>query len=184
MDLRTRAERRKKQTRALAVSAMTAALCVLLLFLGNLTQVADVSFAALSTLLIWFLYLEYGKGFALGAYLTASLLSLLLLPNKSAALLFAGFFGWYPLLKLPLERLPGVFAFLCKFLAVNAVCVTLSLLFGGILGLEGYSPLLLLLLLALYDLAFILFDIAMGKFVYFYVEKLRKYLVKAGICKG
>lgn len=184
MDLRTRAERRKKQTRALAVSAMTAALCVLLLFLGNLTQVADVSFAALSTLLIWFLYLEYGKGFALGAYLTVSLLSLLLLPNKSAALLFAGFFGWYPLLKLPLERLPGVFAFLCKFLAVNAVCVTLSLLFGGILGLEGYSPLLLLLLLALYDLAFILFDIAMGKFVYFYVEKLRKYLVKAGICKG
>lgn len=184
MDLRTRAERRKKQTRALAVSAMTAALCVLLLFLGNLTQVADVSFAALSTLLIWFLYLEYGKGFALGAYLTASLLSLLLLPNKSAALLFAGFFGWYPLLKLPLERLPGVFAFLCKFLAVNAVCVTLSLLFGGILGLEGYSPLLLLLLLALYDLAFILFDIAIGKFVYFYVEKLRKYLVKAGICKG
>lgn len=133
---------------------------------------------------IWFLYLEYGKGFALGAYLTASLLSLLLLPNKSAALLFAGFFGWYPLLKLPLERLPGVFAFLCKFLAVNAVCVTLSLLFGGILGLEGYSPLLLLLLLALYDLAFILFDIAIGKFVYFYVEKLRKYLVKAGICKG
>ena len=184
MDLRTRAERRKNQTRALAVSAMTAALCVLFLFLGNLTQIADVSFAALSTLLIWFLYLEYGKGFALGAYLTASLLSLLLLPNKSAALLFAGFFGWYPLLKLSFERLPGVFAFLCKFLAVNAVCVTLSLLFGGILGLGGYSPLLLLLLLALYDLAFVLFDIAMGKFVYFYVEKLRKHLIKAGICKG
>ena len=184
VDLRTRAEKRKRLTRALVFSAVTAALCVLLLFLGGLLSIADLSFAILATLLIWFLYLEYGGGYALGAYLTASILSLLLLPDKSAPLLFAGFVGWYPLVKLPLERLPRVFSLLCKLLAVNAVCVTLSLLFRGLLGLKAYSLWFLLLLLALYNLAFFLFDISLRKFIVFYLEKLRVYLVKAGLCKG
>ena len=182
MDLKSLAKKRRNRTKGLVFSALVAALCVLFLFLGNLTGVADLSFAAIGALLLWILLLEYGSGYALGAYLAASILSLLLLPDKAAALLFTGLTGWYPLLKRPFERFPRPIAYLCKFLSANAVCILLWWLFRAILGLEEALPLLLIMLL-LYNVAFFLFDLALTRLIWLYVGKFRKYLVKAGLCK-
>ena len=183
MDLKSKVQKRRNRTKGLVFAAMVSALGVLFLFLGNLTGVADLSFAGIASLLLWILLLEYGSGYALGAYLAISILSLLLLPDKAAALLFAGLTGWYPLLKRPFERLPLVLAYLCKFLSANAVCFLLFWLFRAILGLQGYTIPLLLLLLLLYNAAFFLFDIALTRLIWLYIGKFRKYLRKSGLCK-
>ncbi len=173
----------RSRARAIAAGALCAALIVLFLFLGNLIDVADLTFAALSTLLIWFLTLEFGRRTALGAYLAATILSFLLLPNKAAPLLFTGFFGWYPLAKPTFDCLPRLPRAVLKLLTVNAACVGLSLLFSSLMGLSSYSLPFLLLLLLLYNLAFLLFDVAMTRFVPFYHRRLRPVLVRAGLCK-
>ena len=183
MNLRTLSKKRRNRTRGVVFSAINSALCLLLLFLGTVLGTADLSFTALAALLLWFLLLEYGAGYAFGGYLVTSLLAFLLLPDKGVALLFAGLVGWYPLVKRPLEKLPRPLAYLGKFLAVNAVCLLLWRLFRALLGLEGFSLPLLLLMLLLYNLAFFLFDIALTRLIWLYIRKFRGILQKAGFCK-
>ena len=80
--------REKKATRRLAVSAVLAALGVVLLLLGSLVQVLDLSMAAIASLLVVFAVIEIGGKYPILIYLVTSVLSLLLLPVKTAALIY------------------------------------------------------------------------------------------------
>jgi len=93
-----------KKTKKIAVAAILAAFGVAILYLGALIEVLDLSVALLASFLILFCMAELGKSVSLSVYLITALLSLLLLPNKSPALLYAAIFGYMPITKFLFER--------------------------------------------------------------------------------
>ena len=77
---------------------MLAALTSVLLILGSLVDVLDLSCAAAASLAVVYARIEYGAKWSAAVWLCASAVSLLLFP-RSAPLLFALFAGPYPLFK-------------------------------------------------------------------------------------
>ena len=92
-----------RATRRLAVSAMLAALGVVLLLLGSFVEVLDLSMAAIASMLVVFAVIEMSRRYGVLIYAVTAVLSLLLLPTKTPALVYAAFAGYYPVLKAVLE---------------------------------------------------------------------------------
>ncbi len=92
-----------KRTKRLTRLAALAAIGVAFLFLGSVLPSARLAVTALAGFFAAAALLMYGFGWALGVYAITAALSLLLLPAKLCAILYAGFFGLYPLLKALLE---------------------------------------------------------------------------------
>ena len=92
-----------KQTKAIALSGMLAAVAVVIMCLGGLIPVATYVCPMLCTmtqfLVLWFC----GKRIAWTWFYVVSLLSLLMGPDKEAALVFLAV-GYYPLIKGCLEK--------------------------------------------------------------------------------
>ena len=164
----------KKATRRLAVSAVLAALGVVLLLLGSLVQVLDLSMAAIASLLAVFAVIEIGGKYPILIYLVTSVLSLLLLPVKTAALIYFVFAGYYPILKAVLEgRLARPVAWLFK-IVIFCSAVALGLFAAGKLFLMDLSWIFanwwfLLCLLPV----FVLYDIALTRLISAYLRKWR-----------
>jgi len=92
---------------------------------GSFIPSMDYALPAMAGMLTLLLVLELKPVWALGVYAAAAALSLLLLPVKGAALLYAMFFGYFPVLKTLLERrLPKWLAWICKFAVFNAAVVS------------------------------------------------------------
>ena len=121
---------------------------------------------------------EYGVKTAAAAYVAAALLGLLLTPDLELALVY-GAFGWYPLLRPRLNRLPSrrmrlaVKALLAGGVELVLYGVVLRLL-GMTADLTDAAPVFNLLLFVLGILAFLLLDLALGRLSILWRRKLRK----------
>jgi hypothetical protein len=93
------------RTRKLTLSAMVAALCVALMYLSVLVPRVSLAITALAGIFPAAVVIVCGSGWAAGTFVTAAALGLLLLPEKTAPLWFAFFFGHYPIWKALIERL-------------------------------------------------------------------------------
>ena len=104
---------------------MFAGLTLAVMWTGSFIPSMDYALPAMAGMLTLLLVLELKPVWALGVYAAAAALSLLLLPVKGAALLYAMFFGYFPVLKTLLERrLPKWLAWICKFAVFNAAVVS------------------------------------------------------------
>lgn len=170
------AGRRKSATRRLAAAAVLSALGVVLLTVGAFVDVLDLSMAAIASLTVVFAVIELGGKWPYLVYLVTAALSLLLLPNKSPALLYALFAGYYPILKAALEKhLKKPLAWLIKivvfcgglalsiFVAVRFFTVTENSLFSW------YYWLVLVM-----APIFVLYDIALTRLISAYLFRWRK----------
>ena len=85
---------------------------------------------------------NFGKGAAMCTWLVTALLILILGADKEAALFYI-FFGYYPVLKIVLDRIPqGFFRRLCKFSFFLLSAILMDVLLVKILGItmEGELP--------------------------------------------
>ncbi len=165
----------RNRTRKLTLAAMLAGVQVVLLLLGSVLPSGRVALAALAGVLGAGIVLECGMSWAALAWVAASLLSLLLLPQKAPAILFAAFFGWYPLVKSLAERLKNrVSEWAVKLLAFNAALALCWLLLsrGFLTGLELPAIWPSVLILGL-ELVFIAFDIAFTGLIGIYRQKIK-----------
>jgi len=164
----------KKATRRLTASAILAALGVVLLLLGSFVQVLDLSMAAIASILVVFAVIEIGGKYPMLIYAVTSVLSLLLLPVKTAALIYFVFAGYYPILKAVLEgRLTKPVAWLLKVVIFGAA-VAVGLFAAGKLFFMDLSWIFanwwfLLCLLPV----FVLYDIALTRLISAYLGKWR-----------
>ena len=124
---------KRKDTRAnikrLTVCAMLTALGVIFLGIGALIEVLDISMAVFASICVIIAIVEYGKSAPWMVYAGISLLSLLLLPSKFPAVLFALFAGFYPILKEKLERKNTVIRWILKELIFNISLAIIVLLY-------------------------------------------------------
>ena len=155
---------------------MLAALGVVMLSLGALIEIIDISMAVLASLLCIVAVIEYGGGAPWMVYGVTAILSLILMP-RTPALFYALFFGFYPILKEKFERKPKVIAWVLKETVFNISLALMGLAaIYLVLGPNNslVDPLYIGIVVALAEIVFILYDVALTRLITFYILYLRK----------
>ena len=155
-----------------ALCAMLAALSVAILAIGTLVEVLDISLAVIAGAAVMLADLEFSEKHGWSVFAVTALLSFLL-PNKSPSLLYALFFGWYPLFRRHLASWKKWLRILVKFVLFNALIaayLSLSLLLIG--PLQTPFWMLILTILAA-NAMFCLYDPALDRLTALYVLRFR-----------
>lgn len=164
---------KRKRTRRLAISAILAALGVVMLYLGALVDVLDLSVAVLASLLCVLAVLEMGGVWPWMIYFVISILSLVLLPQKSPAVVFALFAGYYPILKAYYERMHRVLSWVLKLVHFNLALTAMLFVSFLFITLPDMSPILYVATYALCNAVFVVYDFALTRLISTYLYKLR-----------
>lgn len=137
---------------------MMAALCVVLMVLGAVLELGMYACPLLAGLCFIPIGQKYGRKYHLILFVATALLSFFLVPNIEENLIFAGIFGWYPILRPVLQKLPGVLRWLVKLAVFNGVVVAIEWLVMTVLAPEAMADVMLWVLLALGNVTFIAYD--------------------------
>ena len=173
--------RRMERTKRLAVCALLSALGVVVLLLGTVIDVMDLSMAVIASLFCVFAVIEYGGASPWLVFSVTGLLAFLVLPYGTPALFYGCFFGYYPILKEKFERLNRPLSWVCKEAVFHVALVAIVLILRFLLmtpDLMGVSPWLWVAMAIAAELIFILYDIALTRLTRFYLWKLRRYFTK------
>ncbi len=153
---------------------MFTALSVAILLLASLFEVADLALSMFASLLLVLALSELGQSYAFMIYAGTVFLSLLLLPQKFTALLYAAFTGLYPLLKRYFDRRGRVLSWILKFLYLNAALTAALLAAKWIFAIPLYTPLLMAVFYGLANLTFVLFDFCLKRVTLLYLVRFRE----------
>lgn len=166
------------KSKQIALCGLLCALAVTLLLMGGVIPIATYCAPLLAMIALLPVLEEYGFKSAAAAYGAAAILALLLVPDRETALVFVAF-GWYPLLRPRLSRIPShPVRILLKLAVCNSI---ITLLYGLVLRLMGLTADLLdasrwmnLLLLISGNITFLAMDLALGRMTGLWHRKLRK----------
>ena len=170
------------KTKCIALCGLLVALAVVVMlvaYVPYLTFTLPVIAGAILSLV----YFEIDAKWALGSYAAASVLALLLC-EKEASMMFVAFFGYYPVLKAYIERIPNrILEYIVKFLLFNIATVAaysvIIYVFGiPMEGLGDFGKYTLYILLASFNLMFLVYDMALTKLYPAYMARLHPRLSK------
>ena len=164
----------KRKTRILAYCSILSALSVVILLAGSFFSVLDLSAAALASFVIIFVISEIGRPQAFVVFAVTALLSLILLPERSPAVFYSCFIGYYPILKSLIEtRLPRFIGYALKLISFTAAFALILFVSVKLLDFEEFVGLYAVGLVALGYIAFILYDLALSHIILFYYKIIR-----------
>jgi len=155
---------------------MLCALGVVILYLGSVIEVLDLTTVAMASLFVFFAVLELGNSFPYLIYLVTAILSLLLLPSKFGPAVYLLFGGIYPIIKAYLERLPMLLSWVLKLVYFNGVMTLLVAASLYLFHVEDPDVGFNLAFYGLGNVTFLLFDVATTRLVTFYLLRLKKRL--------
>ena len=172
--------KRLSSTKKLALCGVLSSLQVVILYLSSVFSVIDLTIAAVTVFVMVFSVLEIGGKYPWIMYATVAVISVLILPQKFSAVVYALFFGWYPMVKIFFERFNKITAFILKFITFNVSFTVIYKVCISVLGLEAsgdfdasfYNAVMLIL----GNIAFLMFDIMLRLVMILYKIKLRKQL--------
>ena len=150
------------------------ALSVVILSLGSLFELIDITTAALASFIVVVAMLELGSYYPVLLYFATSVLSFLILPSKTVSLMYIMFFGFYPILKKYLERLNRFLSWIAKFALFNVVFFAYYSIAKNMLFPDLEQVMLPLALLI--NVIFFTLDLALTLFVTAYVRRFRRLL--------
>ena len=165
-----------RQTKKLTLSAILVAISVVIMVLGGVFSVLDLSMSALASLIVAFAYIEIGSPYTWLIWLATTVLSAVIFPGSLLWVSYLVAFGVYPILKGYIERLPRPFWILVKLAFANAA---IWLMIAGsqlVLGLPLFDTQSKWIKIGLYlflNVVFFAYDLCITACVRFYMEKLR-----------
>lgn len=169
-----------------ALGGMMSALSVIVLIPSALEILVYV-LPMLAGLITMLCVIELSKKWALGVYAATSAISLLIVPNKEAVVMYVAFFGYYPIIKAVFEsKLPKALEYLLKFIVFNLSIVIAYFLLIKLFGIpfetlfdfgEDFlhlSKFAIPIMLFLGNIIFIGFDYVLTKYATWYLLYLQK----------
>lgn len=176
----------KKNSYRIALGGIVSSLCLLCMFLTGVFPLLMYALPAVAGVLMIIIVLDVGRRWAYTTYASVSLLSLLIAPDKEAAMMFIGFFGFYPILKSSLEKIkPIVFEYILKFIVFNVAIITsyyvITFVFGITDMLEefgDYGKYGALIILGIGNIVFIVYDIALTRLISSYINWFRPKILR------
>ena len=166
-------------TKKTALSGVFAALCVALLLLVWVIPTLDLTVAALASFVVLVALIELGPGHAIGVYAAAAVLSIILLPVKAPALYFTAFSGYYPILKILLNRIkPKWLSWVARIAVFNIAAAAIIAIGIFVLGYENFLSAFMILFMILANAAFVVYDLALERMTVFYLNRIRNHIFK------
>ncbi len=163
----------------ITLSALMAALSVSFMYVGNILPTGRLGIIAVASLFVTAAVIEAGLSAGVFVYAGSGLLAALILPDKSSALLFGLFFGYYPLVKSLAERIGKiVLTWAVKLTVFNAAFAVVWFLFRKLLFDADTFTVNTLVAFALGNLVFVIYDLGLTKLISFYIVRISKYLKK------
>ena len=162
------------------MGGLAAALGLVLMLLTSLVPVGTYAFPAFAGMLLIFIVIEIGRGWAIAVFAATAVLAFLLSGDKEAALLYAIFLGYYPILKSVIELIKSrVVQWIVKLAVFNATMIAAFYIAVGLLNIPKesfnlFGVYLPLAFLAIGNLAFIFYDICVTRLVTIYMIKWHK----------
>lgn len=179
------------KTKRLATASVLSALGVVILMLGAIIEVFDITAAIAASIIILPILLEWGGAYPLLVFAVTGTLALIIIPSNFAAWMYIAFLGYYPIVKLKYEKLKRPIAILLKFITMNAAIAAYAVglwfimlggtgslsdlftqLFGG--GEEAVSVPLGWVMLALVEIIFIAYDFLLSRVIVIYNYRWRQ----------
>ena len=144
------------------------------------------AFPALAGIVLIAVIIENGVSTAVLVYAAVAILSLIIVPVKEAALMFVGFFGYYPIVKAKLERIPfRLLEYICKFSLFNLAVVGSYLVLIYLLGIDevldqsgAFGQYSILVLLVMGNIMFFIYDIAVTNITDVYLHWFRPRIMR------
>jgi len=164
-----------KKTYKMALSGILGALAVICLFLATVLPTSRLSFYALSSFFISIVIIETGTKAGWLFYIATSLLSVILVPNKLEIIPYVIFFGIYGIIKYHIEKINKLIVeYILKFTYFN-LCMAAAVLFIRQVFIESIKiQLPWWLIIAAFEVVFLVYDLAYTMFIAYYKDKLRK----------
>ena len=154
--------------------AILTAMGVILMLLGNVIPAGRIALVALASLPVCVALMMYGIGWALGVFAVTAALCALLWPGGSA-IMYAAFFGYYPVEKSLFERIHNKYVcWACKFALYTAVFALYWMLALALFSFTG-RELPWYILYPLGAVVFWLYDQAYATLIRFYLVKIARY---------
>lgn len=156
---------------------MLTALGVVILYLGSVFELMDLTIACAASFTVLFCVFEMGGKYAAAVYAATSVLSLILVPRKEIAVYFIVFFGIMPITKKLFEKAGKILSWVLKIAAFNLEIfafyfAVIALGFDFFEGNETNMPYLVAMLL-LANASFVLADILYTLIFKIYEKKYR-----------
>lgn len=163
----------RSKTRKITISAVLAALSVTFLYISSLLPSGQIGFAALASVCGIAAVIEAGIGAGAAVYVVSSVIGFLIVPNKNVVIIYAVFFGYYPVVKSLAEKLKNRIAeWLVKFLIMNialsALLFAFSVTIMNLSQLDGKYVIIYIL----FNAAFLVFDIGISRVASIYDQKI------------
>lgn len=163
-----------KGAKKLALSGIFSALGFIFLYVGSIFQTLDLTSAALGSIVILIAYIEVGRNRAWCIYAVTSILSLLLLPYKTAAVVFALFSGFYPIIKVNLNKIkPNWLSITARVLCFNLFLTAMYFVTKHLLEIQDEFFAFRAVIFVMANITFLLFDIALERIAIYYSRKIK-----------
>jgi hypothetical protein len=165
-----------------AFCGIITALGTVLMFATGLISIGTYALPAVAGVLGIMIVIELGAKWAWPVYVATSVLSLLMAADKEAAILYVLFFGFYPIIKAYIERLPKKYiVYLIKFAVFNAAMIVAFLITVFILRVPQasftvFGVYLPWAFLAAGNVVFLIYDFAVSGLVLMYYQRFHKTL--------
>ena len=164
---------RNDSVKKIAYASMFVAISVVFCIVAGVFSTMSLAITALSGLIASIALLLCGFKYSMLVYIATSLLALLLVPNKEAAVYYILLFGHYPMTKLLIERIgKKVLAWFVKILFANALYMVEIFVAAYFLGIyEVVGTMLFLMTILLFNVVFVLYDICMTRVMIAFIVK-------------
>ncbi|MCM1227736.1 MAG: hypothetical protein NC320_10025 [Clostridium sp.] len=107
-----------------ALGGVISSLCIFSMFVAGAVPFLYLTMPMIAGTLISIIAVEVNRSWAFLTYVSVSLLSIFVTSNKEASLIFILLFGYYPIIKEPIDKLrPWFLRILTKLVIFNIVAV-------------------------------------------------------------
>lgn len=174
-------ETKMRNSAKTALGGMIAALSIITMLLTAVIPYLTYALPAVSGVLLVLMVIEINKKWAVCTFVAVSILSFLILPDKEAAMMYAAFFGCYPIVKPVLESKiqNNALCWTAKAVFFNTTAVSAYLIIIYVFGIpleemEEMSKWAIPALLGMGNIMFVLYDICITRMVTLYIRKWQK----------
>lgn len=164
-----------KSINKIAFCSVVSALGIVLLYIGSFFGTIDVATAVIVSLIVMITVAELGVPRGIAVYIIISVLSFVLVPNKTALMLFVFLFGLYPIIKIAFETRYGVvMSFVAKYIYLNVMMTAFVLV--NCFFFVKLPALIVVIAYVVSNLALPVYDVVIARLSFFYYDRIRSKL--------
>ena len=169
------------KNRQVAFGGLICALSLVIMLISTIIPFAEFTCPAVAGIFLTTLVIDFNKKTALIAYGAISILSLIIVGNKEAVVLFIGFLGYYPIIKSFFEQQKNrTFEWILKILLFNISIIISFFVLTYLLHIPVFindmgipDNLAIIVLLVISNITFIIYDKALSSIIDIYITKLK-----------